>query len=144
MARTDRYRQQHNALLEIASELQSMPNAAALSQDATKARTTLSSLMGRLMLHLSCEDKVLYPELAAHTDPSVAALARRFATEMQSTAKGVAAYNEKWKTASAIKANAGSFVEETKNLLRILGDRIKRENQELYAAADRIEGKAFA
>ncbi|MDE1951141.1 MAG: hemerythrin domain-containing protein [Burkholderiales bacterium] len=144
MARTDRFRQQHNDLLKAAGDLQALLNAAELSKDGSKARTCLASLMGKLVLHLTSEDQVLYPELTASKDAAVAALARRFSTEMQSTTKAVVAYNEKWGTASAIKANAPAFIDETKNVLRILADRIKRENQELYAAADKIDGKAFA
>lgn len=144
MARTDRFREQHNDLLKIAGELQSLLNVAELAQDATKARSCLGALMGKLVLHLTTEDKVLYPELVAHKDATVAALARRFAVEMQATTKAVVAYNNKWSTPSAIKTNAAEFVAETKNVLRILADRIKRENQELYAAADRLEGAAFA
>lgn len=63
---------------------------------------------------------------------------------MENTSKAVVAFNAKWSTPSAIKANAALFVDETKQVLRILADRIKRENQELYAAAEKAEGKAFA
>lgn len=100
--------------------------------------------MGKLVLHLGAEDKVLYPELAAHKDASVAAMAKRFSVEMQETAKAVVAYNNKWGTPTAIKSNATEFIAETRNVLRILADRIKRENQELYAAADKTEGRTFA
>ncbi|OGB31826.1 MAG: hypothetical protein A3F78_04555 [Burkholderiales bacterium RIFCSPLOWO2_12_FULL_61_40] len=143
MARTDRFRQQHNELLALATELQSLLNETALSHDGTAARACLGKLMGKLTMHLSTEDKVLYPELEAHKDPAVAALARRFASEMKSTTAAVVAYNGRWATPTAIKENAHAFVKETKDVIGILADRIKRENQELYAAADRSEGGAF-
>ena len=143
MARTDRFRQQHNELLALATELQSLLNESALSQDCSAARTCLGKLMGKLTMHLSTEDKVLYPELEVHKDPTVAALARRFASEMKSTTAAVVAYNGRWATPTAIKENARTFVKETKDVIGILADRIKRENQELYAAADRSEGLAF-
>lgn len=144
MARTDRFRDQHNELLKLAGELQAMLNPADLGKDASKARSCLGTLMGKLLLHLSTEDRVLYPELVANKDPAVSGLARKFASEMQATSKAVVAYNEKWPTPSAIQRNAADFVNETRNVIRVLGDRIKRENNELYAAADRVEGKAFA
>ena len=143
MARTDKFRLQHNELLTLASELQAQLNEEALSKDGTEARRCLGSLMGKLTLHLSTEDKVLYPELETHKDPAVAALARRFASEMKTTAASVVAYNGKWNTPSVIKANARGFIQETKDVVKVLADRIKRENQELYAAADRSEGKSF-
>ena len=143
MARTDRFRQQHNDLLGLAGELQALLNADALSVDATAARRTLGNLMGKLTLHLTTEDKVMYPELVAHENPTVSEIAKRFSTEMKSTAQQVMSYNNKWSTASAIKANAEDFIKETKQVISILADRIKRENQELYAAADRVEGATF-
>lgn len=143
MARTDRFRQQHNELLTLATELQAHLREDALSKDGSAARTCLNKLMGKLTMHLTTEDKVLYPDLEAHKDPAVATLARRFAVEMKSTTAAVVAYNNRWATPSSIKANARAFIKETKDVIGILADRIKRENQELYAAADRCEGSAF-
>ncbi len=143
MARTDRFRQQHNEILVLAKELQTHLSVAALSTDATEARRCLGSLMGKLSLHLAAEDKVLYPELAANKDVTVSEMARRFSVEMMSTATQVTAYSNKWPTPTAIKANATDFVKETKQVLGILADRIKRENLELYAVADLVEGKSF-
>lgn len=143
MSRTERFRQQHNEMLALATELQSLLNESALSKDGTAARVCLGKLMGKLTMHLSIEDKVLYPALEVHNDPTVAALARRFASEMKSTTPAVLAYNVRWATPTAIKENASVFVKETKNVIGILAERIKRENQELYAAADRSEGGAL-
>lgn len=143
MARTDRFRQQHNEMLTLANELQGLLNEEALSKDGSAARRCLGNLMGKLKLHLSTEDKVLYPELETHKDPAMAKLAHKFASEMKSTAANVVAYNGRWATPSAIKANAHGFIMETKDVIRILADRIKRENEELYAAADRSEEKSF-
>ena len=128
MARTDRFRMQHNELL---------------AADGAAARSCLARLMGKLTMHLSTEDKVLYPELAASKDAAVATLAKRFSTEMRSTAAVVTTYNNKWHTPTAIKADPKSFITESKQIIAALADRIKRENNELYAAADRSEGAAF-
>lgn len=143
MARTDRFRQQHNELLALATELQALLHEDTLSKDGSAARSCLGKLMGKLTMHLSTEDKVLYPELEVHKDPAVAALARRFASEMKSTTAAVVAYNGRWATPTAIRENARAFVKETKDVIGILADRIRRENLELYAAADRSEGQAF-
>lgn len=143
MARTDRFRQQHNELLVLTGELQLLLNETSLSQDASAARACLGKIMGKLSLHIATEDKVLYPELVAHKDPLVANLARRFSTEMESTSGALAAYNGRWGTASAIKENPRAFIKETKEIVHVLADRIRRENQELYAAADRSEGQSF-
>lgn len=144
MARTDRFRAEHEQLLDMARQLQSHLDPVRLAADASAARTCLGKLMGRLVLHLATEDKVLYPEFAASQDPKVAAIGRRFASEMASTVPLVTAYNDKWATPSAIKRDPHAFIAETRKILSVLADRIRRENQELYATADQAEGRAFA
>jgi hypothetical protein len=143
MARTERFRQQHNELLGIAQELQTLLDAQALAKDGSAARSCLGRLIGKLVVHLSIEDKVLYPALVSNKDPALAALANQFSTEMKSTITQVVAYNDRWPTPSAIKASPVVFAAETKQVISILTHRIKRENKELYMAADRTEGKAF-
>jgi hemerythrin len=143
MARTDRFREQHNELLRAANDLQLQLNVAELSKDGAKARSCLSALMGKLLLHLATEDKVLYPELVAHKNAAVATMARRFSVEMQATSQLVVAYNDRWSTPTAIRRNAQDFAAETKIVLQKLVDRIRRENHELYAAADKTEGETF-
>ena len=143
MVRTDKFRMQHRELMTLATELQGLLDEDALSRDAHVVSRCLGSFIGKLRKHLSNEDEVLYPELEAHKDPAVARLAQRFATEMKATAAYVHAYNERWATPSAIKVDAHRFIHETREVIRILADRVRRENQELYAVADRSEGNAF-
>lgn len=138
MARTQKFRDQHSELMNIASDLQSTLDESCLAADASKARSTLSRLMGKLTLHLSAEDKVLYPELQGSNDPKVVSLAKRFSTEMSSVAPKVVEYNQRWSTPTSIKSDPVNFITETKQILNVLSDRIKRENNELYAAADQI------
>lgn len=90
-----------------------MLEPARLGADAAPARTLLSKLIGSLNMHIATEDKVLYPELAAHKDPTVAAIAKKFSVEMKSTAGAVVAYNTKWVTSSAIKADPCGFIRDT-------------------------------
>lgn len=143
MARTDKFRQQHVELQSLVSELEKQLNPLTLAQDASSARSILSKLIGKLTLHLSAEDKILYPDLMASSDSKVSALAKTFANEMKSTASVVVAYNQKWSTASVIKANPNDFIKESKKIITALDDRIKRENNQLYAIADKSIGIAY-
>ena len=144
MARTDKFRKEHGELLTLANELQALLNVEALSRDGSAARSCLGKLLGKLMLHLAAEDKVLYPELVGSKDPVLAGLAKQFSIEMKSTDAQVAEYSERWPTPSSIKASPAEFIKETKQVVSIITNRIKREDQELYAAADSIEGKSFS
>jgi hemerythrin-like domain-containing protein len=143
MARTTRFREQHNELLQLAGQLQLLLDANDLKRDGAPARAILNNIMGKLLVHVSVEDKVLYPELQRHTDPVVSRLANKFSSEMKNTAAALVKYNEKWSLAIRISSDPMGFISETKQILSALKDRIKRENNELYAAADRVQGKDF-
>jgi len=137
MTKTEKFREQHNDLLKLATELQLLLDEKNLSLDAKTARSCLSKLMGKLTLHLSLEDNVLYPSLSKSKNIELSSLAARFSNEMKVTITKVTKYNEKWATPTSIKTNQAAFIAETKQIISVLADRIKRENQELYSLADR-------
>lgn len=130
------YRTQHDELLEIANDIAQHLSTAALAQDASTARALLSKLLGRLKVHLSMEDKSLYPRLMAHPDPRISGVAKKFMDEMGGIVDVVTAYSEKWSTERKIQANADAFVLETQGLFSALANRIDKENNELYPLVD--------
>ncbi|MDH4229369.1 MAG: hemerythrin domain-containing protein [Nitrospirota bacterium] len=136
MAKTDRFREQHNELLKIAGQIVPYLKESTLSKDASAVRDLLSKLMGTLKVHLSMEDKSLYPRLVSHPDKKVSKLAKDFIAEMGGIAKAVTAYAGKWNTEERIRAEAATFIAETKGLFDALGKRIERENNQLYPLLD--------
>jgi hypothetical protein len=141
MAKTDKYRHDHNEMLQLLGNLTGLLNERALAADASEARSCVSKLLGKLALHLASEDKFLYPELTKSADPALVAMARTFAAEMSKTAPLVLAYGNKWPTPSSIKVNPKAFIDDTRDLAKVLTSRIQRENTLLYAAADKADLK---
>jgi hemerythrin-like domain-containing protein len=94
-------------------------------------------MAGKVKIHLATEDKVLYPNLEKHKDAKVQQMAKQFAAEMGQIKTVFEAYLAKYPTAQAIESHAADWVKETKDLFTVLGKRIERENNELYAAADK-------
>ena len=101
------------------------------------ARSALSKLAGKLLLHLGAEDEHLYPNLMASNDAETKKIAQQFVDEMGGIAKAFLGYNEKWKTASSIQADAAGFITETKGIYAALADRIDKENNILYPLMDK-------
>ncbi|WP_427911437.1 hemerythrin domain-containing protein [Ramlibacter sp. MMS24-I3-19] len=132
MGFTDKFRGQHNEILQIAKEMteqmRGQPDPAAL-------RKLLSNLAGKLSFHLAMEDQALYPRLLGAEDPKVKTMAQQFMTEMGGLGGAFAAYNGKWQV-SDIRANPEGFAEETRAVFAALTQRISRENRELYPLAD--------
>lgn len=135
MARTDSLRDQHKKALELVGYIQTGLNAAKLSQDATQMASYLSKLAGALNVHLAMEDKSLYPSLTSSSNPKAKSTAEKFIKEMGSIGATFGAYAKKW-NANTIKSDPNTFITETKQIISVLGDRIKREESELYPLAD--------
>ncbi len=136
MSNTQRFRDQHDDLLKIASEISSHLNVDELSNDASEARLLLSKLLGKLSIHLAMEDKALYPQMLGHSDERVRDKARKFMEEMGGLRGAVNAYKKKWPSALPIQNDPADFISQTKGIFDALANRIERENNELYKMVD--------
>lgn len=131
MAVTPTLRKQHAEIVEAVRHIDAALDPKRLAGSAAEIRGRLSALMGKLSLHLAMEDNALYPSLEKHANAKVREIGVRFAREMAGVKPTVEAFAKKWSEAE-IAANAAAFCAETKQLFAVLGDRIKRENAELY------------
>jgi hypothetical protein len=130
------FRVQHREMLEVVRELDAQLDIATLSTDATRARTLLSMLAGKLAVHLAMEDKALYPRMLQQKKPGIRDLASQFMSEMGGINAAFTAYVARWPTAQAIQAAPAKFAIETKQIFEALGARIKREHAQLFPELD--------
>ena len=138
MGRTDDLRTKHQELLNIAAQISGELDAGKLSEGAKQARSLLSTLAGKLGIHLAVEDKNLYPELLNHKDENVRATAKRFIDEMGDIAEAFKNYVDKWPHSKAIQDNPQDFITETKGIFDALSTRISKEDNELYSLVDKL------
>ena len=131
MSITAALRKQHAEITEAVRAIDAALDPQRLAKSAAEMRSMLSSLMGKLTMHLAMEDKALYPSLEKHSAAPVRAAGTKFAREMAGVKPAVDGFAKKW-TEAEIAKNAAAFCAETKKLFAVLGDRIKRENTELY------------
>lgn len=136
MAITDNFRRQHVELGDAVRLIEAMLDPQKLAAGAGEARRLLSSLMGKLSIHLAMEDKSLYPRLEQHADATVRDTAKRFAGEMSGVKPTVEAFGRKWSEAQ-IRADAAGFCAEAKQFFGVLADRIKREETQFYVLVDK-------
>lgn len=145
MALTDRFRAQHAVLVGIVTEMSALLDVELLAQDASRVRRLLSSLTGKLIVHLAIEDQSLYPVLLDGDDQKAKALAQQFKDEMSVIKAAFEKYVKKWPTAAAIQAEAAEFVRDTQVVFAALKERVEKENNELYPMIDSVpESKAAA
>lgn len=104
--------------------------------NAKEIRRAVSELMGILRIHLSVEDKALYPRLMESSDPKTRRTAEQFAAEMGDLMAKADAATGKWKPDYII--SDPHFRTEWSNLSEDLLARIERENNVLYKMAEGI------
>lgn len=136
---TKRYTEQHQELLEIADQIKESLDIEALAKNAQEIRSLVSQLLGKLTVHLSMEDKVLYPRLLEHGDAKVRKTARRVQAEISDVADAMEGYRARWTSALAVQEDPRAFVEETSTLLRVLSERIRREDDELFPCLQKLD-----
>ncbi len=136
MKRTQNFRQQHDDMLGIATEISRNLNGSNMDAKAGEVRSLLSRLMGKLQTHLAMENNALYPQLLQHDDPAVQKLAQKFIDEMDKIGEAVSEYNSHWPSATKIQADPARFKAESEGLFTALADRINRENNDLYRKVD--------
>lgn len=102
---------------------------------ARVARKTLSTFAGSLKVHLAMEDKTLYPELLGKGGQT-GELAEQFVQEMGTIAGVLGDFSKRWGNPEDIASDRARFAEETSQLVEAVGDRISRENTQLFPLAD--------
>ena len=124
--------EEHAELIELANKL--LESIAGDAPDASFSATRWR-LNHVLSVHLAKEDKLLYPSLKRSASATTRMMAERFQIEMGGLAMQHQLYCERW-TIDQVQLNWRKFQQETKEILTLLGQRIRREEDQLY---DRIE-----
>ena len=138
MGQTQMFRSQHEDLMAVVGVLGSLLGSKA-GGNAEEIRHQLSTLAGKVKVHLSMEDQYLYPKLVQSQDASIRELAQGYAHEMGGIRGAFTEYLGHWTTAAHIKADPDGFTRETHELFKVLGNRIQRENNQLYPLLEALE-----
>lgn len=139
MSRLNNFKRQHREIRELADKISMILNQDLLVQDPMEVRNLLSTLSGKLMMHLAMEDQFLYPNLMESNDSQIQTTAARFSTEMGDLVKVFKDYSAKWLNPSTIQANHEAFIKESRAIFQALLKRIDREDRELYPLVEEDE-----
>ncbi|HNQ91653.1 MAG TPA: hemerythrin domain-containing protein [Alphaproteobacteria bacterium] len=125
---------QHKEALEVAGKIAAQFDGNTV-KNPDEVRSLLSTLLGKLTIHLAMEDKNLYPKAEASGDTDLAKMSVKLRTEMSGLADAVVSYGKKWPSGSAIAANQAAFITETKGVFDALAKRIQVEERDFYPLA---------
>jgi len=135
------FRQQHARILKLGTLLGEQAKAAADPTTVNDVLATLEAFTAELVEHLEQEDGYLYPAMIASDDGDLSALAARYRAEMGGITDLFHLYRRRW-TAETIRTDPLRFARETGLLLDGLVDRVRRENEDLYPAAEKMTSAA--
>jgi hypothetical protein len=136
MASIDTFRQQHQELMQLTREVVPLLDAERLARECTEARLKLSTWARKLRVHLTLEERTLYPRLMTHDDPQVVKKATRVQQEMSTLSDQLTVYCRDWLAEeSMIREGPVTFVEQTKAMFDQMTKRFHFEH-DLYLLAD--------
>ena len=107
-------------------------------KSADEIINVLSQFASKLNMHLTMEDKALYPKLMTSTNPKTAQTAREYMTEMGGIKQVVEKYISSWSLSKNIISEPQKFIDESKGIISALKARIDKENNILYPLADSL------
>ncbi|QEA11621.1 hemerythrin domain-containing protein [Comamonas flocculans] len=128
---TSRFVEQHTDILRAIKEMRDHSKAG-VAENAQELSRAIMKLRSRVGLHLTTENKVLYPAIHALQDPDMTALAQRFQDEMQGLAQAFDDFCRRWRSAKALAADPEGFRSDANTVIKALHQRIQRENTLFY------------
>ena len=120
---------QHRKIIE---KLEFIDRIRRSNYDPNEIGKHIAQLSGLIGVHLTMEDKVMYPKLLSHPDEKIRQIARRFKDEMGGLVHAWKEYSSKWMLARNIKDDFSGFNDETDKVFTALRERVRREDNELY------------
>lgn len=127
----DKFKQQHVEILSCISELRTLVKSG-IGNNAKDIARLIISMSSIIKLHLAVEDKILYPALQHANNASLARMGKKFQDEMTSIALAYLDFARKWNSASTVAQDPEGFRSDANSVLRVLHDRMRKENTDFY------------
>jgi DUF438 domain-containing protein len=131
----DKLKGQHTEILSSIDALRETVRQG-IAENAMTIVQQLVHMSGVISLHLSMEDRFLYPELQKQGSVRLASMGRRFQDEMAQIAAVYGDFVKKWNVAGNVAANPEGFRADANRVLKTLFERMQRENRDFYPAIE--------
>lgn len=133
----DRFKHQHTEILSYIAALRSQVRAG-IRENAQEIARLIVAMSSTIKLHLAVEDSLLYPALQDSHNRSLAIMGKRFQDEMTHIATGYLDFSRKWNIADRLVQSPEEFRAEANRVLKILFDRMQKENTDFYPAIEAL------
>ncbi len=103
-----------------------------IEKNAFEIAKSISTLAGKLKIHLNEEDRSMYPSMKNSSDPKLINFHNTYQNEMKDLFSVFMDYKNKYNTRTKILSNINEFVKESKIVLTSLISRVSKEDKYLY------------
>jgi len=128
----DNLKEQHNKIRELINEVKQHMSLEKSDDNLRVLAYEINKLAGVLRIHLSSEDRYLYPLLMESDNTSTKQLTESFDRSMGGLSNAFISFKTRYNTYDKIKLDYQNFEAELKMVLTQLLTRLDREDQELY------------
>lgn len=132
MNKVDSFLRQHRDIMEEVNFLEDTLSKGDYENYLGDFATHISMLAGKIKVHLSAEDKFLYPNLLESKSEELKTMAAEYIKEMGHISEAYTDYKNQFNTRSKIISNINVFVEQSKDIIKEIKNRIAKEERELY------------
>ncbi|MDF2570040.1 MAG: Hemerythrin cation binding domain protein [Sporomusa sp.] len=123
---------QHKEIQELLVKLNAFSTKEAIENASFNISLLIGHLSGKINIHLSNEDKYVYPKLKESADAKTRQVSEIFSREMGGLTNLFADFKSKYMSSTKIVANSSTFLDELHQLTRSINKRIEKEEAELY------------
>lgn len=127
----DRFKREHHEILDDIAALRQLTHAG-VADNAAEISRRIVAMSSTIKLHLAVEDRVLYPALRNGTNASLARLGEQFQQEMGAIANAYMAFARRWNTTASVQKDPVGFRADANVALRMVYERMQRENRDFY------------
>lgn len=128
-------RHQHKELCALCRSLMSVLDSGSLELHMQELTGALHKLESALRVHLTVEERALYPVLLRHHDEEVRVLAREQREALDELAQAADRFRRTWSSGAAIRAQRGVFAADLRALCGALRERVELEEEQLIPLA---------
>lgn len=135
------FREQHEEILQILHKLKDL--AKDVVKNYNQIARHLIMLRYKVKVHLSSEDKILFPVVRNNGNEEETSLLASYEEEMNGLAGVFLEFIERWEFGEQILESPEEFLQQAVAAIEALTKRIDKEESELYPAISVLQEKAI-
>lgn len=132
MANIKNLERQHSEIKELFTRINEQINSNDVVGNIDNLVKEVNTLAGKLNVHMSTEDKFLYPTLIESNNRELREIAKEYRDEMGNIFVKFSNYKNKFNTKNKISSDVDGFLKESKDVIELLETRIFKEDKHLY------------